>query len=157
MQPVHFLSRMKHICGPQAACGPSTYQPCCPQFSHLHLSGPLCPPWVLAQPLHLQITRTGGLLSLCPLFSLLLARLALQLSLRGPPKGSPCSWPRCRYSGVAPRPPPGSWHFSTLPASMTALLMALRPHILQIPQRLCPCPSFFLYFSPLSILSTLPC
>lgn len=109
MQPIHLISQRRRTCRPCAACGLTLDTPVSSfPTTNKHLSSPFSPPWVLVPPHHFQRARLSGLWSLCPLLAVhLLAQLALQLSFRVPPEGSPSSWARYRGAFF----PVPSFHF----------------------------------------------
>lgn len=111
---------MKHICQPQAACGPPFTNSSVPQSHHeqtaFFTTCLLLGSWT---PLHqLQITRTSGLLSPCP--PLVIRSLTRRVRSSPPQsflKVLPVSWPRCRGCSIRPsvvvsRPP--SWLLALL-------------------------------------------
>lgn len=154
VQPVHLTRQIRHICRPQATCGPpftnsSVLQAYLEQTSFFASCLPLMsqPP-----PRQLQI-RISILLSLCPplivhsLTRLVPAlpdsqsfqRFSLFPSLGAETSGSDtCSWP--------PGLLPGFWHFSALSTPVTMLFMALLPCTLQVS------PKLVLHFSFLFLI-----
>ena len=121
MQPVHLTRQIRHICRPQATCGPpftnssvlQAYLEQTPLFAS-------CLPLMSQAPPHqLQIRRISILLSLCPPLIVHSPNQAGPSSPRQSvlSKVLPVSWPRCRdfrirHLFMASRPP--SWFLALL-------------------------------------------
>lgn len=130
---------------PHAACGPPAYKPCCPPVSPSRTSSffhHFPPPWVPISSLTPSDNEhKWSSVTLSTSHSSPAHRLAPQLSAVCPPR----LLAQRRSFKVAPWPPPLSpppqlrlsWPFLYFPG---------------VPQRLCPYPSCFFCFSPLSIL-----
>lgn len=90
--------------------------------------------------------KADGLRSLCPFLAVhLLATLALRLSFRVPPEGSPCPWAGCRGASF---PVPGTSPLTFL----TVLFMAPPPYILQVAPKHHILTTLPYVFSPWSVV-----
>lgn len=148
VQPVHLISRRKHICRLCAACGlaltlPPSGLPTANTtffFTLLSSSG-LSPSPALPE------NKVEWLWSLCPFLAVhLRAKLALPLSFRVPPGGSPCPWARYRGAPSLSLALLPSLHFPNCASSGTSSVYSPGS-----PEVLYPHHSF-LSFSPLSIV-----